>query len=88
MEQRNVSNKEELRSLIVETILNKKEAFTATEIVENILDNKLFNYYCSTIQLIQKVTESIDILFEVGAIKWEKGFPEGSTEVYIVCNIT
>ena len=75
MEQRIIQDKEEVRELIISVILSQKEEFTMAEIVENVIENKVFNRnVCSTVELIDKVSEILDVLVEVGAIKGESDF--------------
>jgi len=88
MEQRIVKNHRELNILISALILNKKEAFTLPEIVEEVIKNPVFNHFCSTIELSEKVSEAIDVLIELGAVKGEKEFQTSSEDKFIVSNIT
>ena len=89
MEQRIIQDKEEIRLLIISVILSQKEEFTMAKIVENVIENKAFNRnICSTVELIDKVSEVLDVLVEVGAIKGETDFSSNSTERFKVSNIT
>ena len=88
MEQRTVQNKEELHFLIVTIISNKQNPFTLAEIVEEVICNKVFNNFCSTVELAGKVSEAMDLLFELGVIKGETEFPENNNERFTVTNIT
>lgn len=89
MEQRLIQDKEELRLLILSTIFSKKETFSLAEIVENVIDNKAFNRnLCSTVELIEKVTETLDISVELGVVKVESRSTENNSEKFIVSNIT
>ena len=89
MEKRIVQDKKEVRELIISVILSQKEEFTMAKIVENVIENKVFNRnVCSTVELIDKVSEVLDVLVEVGAIKGETNFASNSTEKFKVSNIT
>ena len=80
-----IQDEEELQELILEVVLDKKEQFTMSEIVEDVKNHKRFNRnICSFIKLEAKVSEIIDILLEVCAIKGESEFPNNPTEKFQV----
>jgi len=89
MEKRIIQDKEEVRQLIISVILSQKEEFTMAKIVEKVIENEIFNRnICSTVELIEKVSEILDVLVEVGAIKGETNFASNGTERFKVSYIT
>lgn len=89
MEQRIIQDKEEIQQLIISVTLSQKEEFTMAKIVEKVIENETFNRnICSSVELIKKVSEVLDVLVEVGAIKGETNFASNSTERFKVSYIT